>query len=62
MLAYADFVNPFILHTDASTEGLGAVLYKKKDAIEHVVDFASRGLRNSKRNYPQIWFLFVCVF
>ena len=37
ILAYADFRKPFIVHTYASTEGLGAVLYQEHDDLESVI-------------------------
>ena len=52
ILAYADYTKSFILHTDASSKGLGAVLYQNHDGIEHVVAYASRSLRQAERNYP----------
>ena len=45
LLAYADFTKPFILHTGASIEGLGAALYQEHDGLEKVVAYGSRGLR-----------------
>ena len=37
ILAYADFRKPFNVHTDAPTEGLGAVLYQEHDGLERVI-------------------------
>ncbi len=51
-MAYADYTKPFILHTDASADGLGAVLYQEQDGVKRVVAFASRGLTSSEKNYP----------
>ena len=45
VLAYLDFAKPFVLHTDASGEGLGAVLEQiQDDGNHHPVAFASRTL------------------
>ena len=61
VLAYADFSKPFILHTDASIEGLGAVLYQEHDGLEKVVAYGSRGLRKAERNYPAHKLEFLCL-
>ena len=52
VLAYANYKSPFILHTDASTTGLGAVLSQKQDdGTKRVVAYASRSLNKAERNY-----------
>ena len=52
VLAYADFKAPFILHTDASGEGLGAVLHQVQEGKQRVIAYASRSLSKSEKNYP----------
>lgn len=51
ILAYPDFDLPFILHTDASEDGLGAVLYQRQDNKLRVIGFGSRTLMPAERNY-----------
>ena len=51
VLAYPDYSQPFILETDASLKGLGAVLSQKgKDGEVRVIAYASRSLRPSERS------------
>ena len=52
ILAYANYKKPFKLHTDASENGLGAVLYQKQDnGTDHVIVCASQTLSKSEKNY-----------
>ncbi len=44
------FSEPFLLTTNGSLHGLGAVLSQKQEGIERVVAYASRGLRGSEKN------------
>ena len=52
VLAFADFNKLFLLGTDASGDGLGAVLSQKlQDNKFHPMAYASRGLKGSESNY-----------
>ena len=51
VMAFPDFTKPFVLHTDASQEGLGAVLYQEQDGKLRVLGYASRTLTPSEKNY-----------
>ena len=50
MLGFADFKKPFILETDASNQGLGALLLQEQDGKPRVIAYASRGLRRPEQN------------
>ncbi len=50
IMAYPDFNKPFILCTDASEEGLGAVLYQHQNNETRVIAYASRSLTPAERN------------
>ncbi|KAK7909418.1 hypothetical protein WMY93_014102 [Mugilogobius chulae] len=52
ILGFADPKRPYILHTDASTTGLGAALYQQQDGELRVIAYASRGLSASESRYP----------
>ena len=52
ILAYTNYTKPFKLYTDASEDGLGAVLYQRQDdGTDHVIAYASQTLSKSERNY-----------
>ena len=51
VLSYPDFTAEFILDSDASNHGIGAVLSQLKDGVEHPVFYSSRSLTKAERNY-----------
>lgn len=50
ILGYPDFKKPFILETDASLSGLGAILSQEQEHGHVVIAYASRTLRPTERN------------
>jgi hypothetical protein len=51
ILAYPDHSGRFVLDTDASAYGIGAVLSQEQGGQEKVIAFASRTLSRSEKNY-----------
>ena len=54
VLAHPDFTRPFVLCTDASLDGLGAVLsqVQEGDTVARPVAFASKSLSRAQKKYP----------
>ena len=51
VLAYPNYSQTFVLHTDASAEGLGAVLYQRQDGVMRVIGYGSRTLTPAEQRY-----------
>ena len=51
VLVFPDCCKAFILDTDASNQGVGAVLSQEHNGEEHVVAYASRSLTKAERRY-----------
>ena len=51
VMANPGYEIPFVLHTDASQEGLGAVLYQKQQERMSVIGYASRTLTPMETKY-----------
>ncbi len=51
ILAYPNLSLPFVLHCDASQDGLGAILYQKQKGKMSVIAYGSRTLTPPEKNY-----------
>ena len=52
ILSFPDFTKPFLLETDASGKGLGAVLsQKQEDGRYHPIAYASRVMTTTEQRY-----------
>lgn len=54
ILRLPDLSKPFVLQTDASSEGIGAILLQDENGVKHPVAFASKKLLPRERNYSTI--------
>lgn len=52
-MGYPDYSKSFVLHCDASQEGLGAVLHQEQEEKLHlkVIAYGSRTLTPAEKNY-----------
>jgi hypothetical protein len=51
LMAYPEPNSPYVLPTDASESGLGAVLYQEQNRKLRVIAYGSRTLTAAEKNY-----------
>ena len=62
VLAFADYTKDFLLETDASKEGLGAVLFQKQeDGWFHLVAYGSWAFTTHEKNYHSMKLEFLAL-
>ena len=62
VLALTDYTKDFLLETDASKEGLGAVLYQKQEDRQfHPVAYDSWALTTHEKNYHSMKLEFLAL-
>jgi len=54
ILRLPDLEKEFILQTDASNDGIGAILLQKEDGVKHPIAFASKKFLPREKNYSTI--------
>ena len=50
--AFLDFSQAFLLYTDVSAEGLGAILAQVRDGKDRIICCSSRALNQAEKSYP----------
>ena len=62
VLSFADYSKPFLLETDASKDGLGAVLLQKgNNGKYHPIAYGSKALSKSEKNYHSLKLEFLAL-
>ena len=51
ILAYPKFDQPYVLHANASKDGLGSILYQRQEGKMRGIAYASRTLSPAEKNY-----------
>lgn len=50
-MACPDLEKPYVLHMDASKDGLGVILYQRQEGVLRIIGYGSRTVTAAMRNY-----------